>query len=315
MSAEFKSWLRRKVPKPPKVSKSIQAIMNLTFSAKARLWYDNFAENLSLIRQGKDVRELPTFKGQPCVLVGAGPSIWKFKHLDLLKKWRKPIIACDKMLTPLLKQGIVPNIVSSVDGDPAIKKFYDDPIVDEYKDGVKAVFSAVTIHPSVVKRCPFEKYWFVNAYDDPTKLRSLSAAFHFMTKQKSILVAGGTVGFFIVNLAYFLGADPIILVGYDYSYDDLDIKKSTYYRAYLSKCGNDEEKVKRYFSIRENPYFKSWYLLDLMWKTYRDIFAFYINKMPVTIINASEQGSLHLPSVKVQCVRFEEAVQKYNLPA
>jgi hypothetical protein len=298
------------VPKPPKVPKSVKVIMDLTFYRKCHLWYENFAVNLPTVRAEKDVSQLPKFKGEPVVLVGAGPSIWKFNHLELLEKWRKPMIACDKMLIPLLKRGIKPNIVASVDGDPSIKSFYDDPVVDGAKDDVKAVFTT-TVHPDVVKRCPFERFWFVNFYDDPTLPRSLTRAFHVMSGRKTVLVTGGTVGFFIVNLAYYLEADPIILVGYDYSYDDLDITKSTYYNAYLSTCKGDKEAVKKYFSIRQNPTFKNYYLFDLMWKTYRDIFAFYVNKMPVKVINATEAGSLHPPEVKVECLRFKDVLEKY----
>mgnify|MGYP001626209389 CR=1 FL=1 len=297
------------MPKPPKLPKNVKVVMDLTFYSKCSLWYDNFAVNLPMIRGGRDVSELPRFDGEPVVLVGAGPSIWKFNHLELLGKWRKPIICVDKMLIPLLKRGIKPNIVASVDGDPSIKSFYDDPAVDEV-EGVKAVFS-VTVHPEVVKRCPFEKYWFINIFDEPTEPRSLTAAFHFMSGRKSMLVAGGTVGFFIVNLAYFLGCNPIILIGYDYSYDDLDITKTAYYKAYLAKCNGDKEAVKRYFSVRQNPKFKNFYLIDLMWQVYRDIFEFYVKRMPVKIINATEAGSLH--SIRnVEQRRFKQVLEQYG---
>jgi hypothetical protein len=216
------------------------------------------------------------------------------------------------MLIPLLKEKIVPDIVCTVDGSPVIKKFYDDPTVDEYKDRVKAVFSSLTVHPEVVKRCPFEKYWFVNMYDDPTAPTSLTAAFHFMSGRKTILVAGGTVGFFAFNLAYFLGADPIILVGYNYSYNDLDITKSAYYGAYLLECKGDTEKVKKYFSIRTNPVWKNRYLLDLMWQTYREIFAFYVKRARAKVINATGEGSLHPPEVKVECTSLEDVFEKFN---
>lgn len=283
--------------------------MDATFYRKCFLWYENFAVNLPVIRDGKDVKNLPKFN-EPCVVVGAGPSVWKFGHLDLLKKWRHPIICADKILIPLLKERITPTIVSSVDGDPVIKSFYDDPVVDEHKGDVKAVFAA-TVHPDVVKRCPFEVYWFVNAHDEPTNPRSLTAAFHFMSKRKSIMVSGGTVGFLNWNLAYFLGADPIILIGYNYSYDVLDITKTTYYNAYLKACGGDVEKVKSYFSIRQNPDFKNWYLLDLMWQVYRDIFKYYVERAKVLTINASEEGSLH--SMKnLKSMRFAEVMEKYN---
>jgi len=295
----------------PKLSESAERLMDITYLRRCRLWFENFALNLATVRTGKDVMELPKFKGEPVVVVGGGPSIWKYGHLDLLEKWRHPILCCDIMLVELLKRGIKPNIVSSIDALPMIEKFYDDPIVDKYKDEVKAVLIA-TIHPSVLKRCPFEKYWYVNIYDDPRKPKSITAMFHYMANQKTMLVSMGNVGAMLWNLSLILGCKPIILVGFDYSYDDLDITKASYYPGILSQVGGDKEKAKKYFSIRENPIFKNKYLLDLIWKSYREIFAFYVNKAPVLTVNASEQGSLHKPEVGVECMGFKDAIQKFN---
>lgn len=303
---------KKERPLLPKLSKNVERVMNLTLYHKCPLWYDNFAQNLQVIRDGKDVMELPKFTGKPVVLVGGGPSIWKSGHLDLLEKWRHPIITCDRMLIPLLKRGINPVIVSSVDADPEVTKFYDDPVVDEYKRDVKAVLSAVTVYPDVVKRCPFEKYWFVPLYDDARNPTSLSCAFHFMSKQKTMLAPLGNVGGFNWNLSLTLGFEKIILIGYNYSYDDLDITHAAYYDAYLKSVGGDKEKVKKFFSIQENPFFHNKYLLDVMWKAYREVFAYYVNMVPVTTINASEEGSLHLPEVNVECMRFGDAVKKFN---
>lgn len=295
---------------PKKLSKSAERLMNITFTRRCWLWYENFALNLSAVRDGKDVMELPKFNGEPAVIVGGGPSVWKHKHLDLLKKWKHPIFSTDIMLIPLLKRGIKPNIVSSIDGLPMIKKFYDDPIVDKFKDDIKAVLIA-TIHPEVVKRCPFEKYWYVNIYDDPRKPKSLTAMFHYMSKQKTMLVSMGNVGGFLWNLSLILGCKPIILIGFNYSYDKLDITKASYYPGILRQVGGNMKKAKKYFSIRENPMFKNKYLLDLIWQSYREIFSFYISKAPILTINASEEGSLH--SIKnLKQMKFEEVIEKFN---
>jgi len=299
----------------PKLSKDVQNVMDLTFYMKAPMWYNNLAENLPIIRKGKDVRELPRFDGKSCICLGAGPSVWKNNHLELLKKWKGTILCCDRMLIECLKRDIVPFAVATVDGDKKIKDFYDDPIVDKYKDRVKAVFSAATVHPEVVKRCPFEKYWFVPIYDDPRKPKSITFALYHLCGEKSMLVTGGTVGTFIFNLAYFLGFNPIILVGYDYSYDiGTKPEKTPYWFAYLQLCNWNHEKAKRLFVVKENPYFKTKYVLDLMFKVYREILAFYLKQLPnkIKVINATEGGSLHLPDVRVKCIKLKKIINKYS---
>jgi len=299
----------------PKLSKTVQSVMDLTFYTKAPMWYNNFAENLAIIRKGKDVKELPRLDGKPCICLGAGPSVWKHNHLELLKKWKGMILCCDRMLIECLKRGIVPFAVATVDGDKRIKEFYDDPIVDKYKDQVKAVFSAVTVHPEVVRRCPFEKYWFVPIYDDPRKPKSLTFALYYLSGEKSLLVTGGTVGSFIFNLAYFLGCNPIILVGYDYSYDaETPPEKTPYWFAYLQLCKWNYEKAKKLFVIGENPYFKTKYMLDLMFKVYREILAFYLKQLPknIQVINATEGGSLHKPEVRVRCLKLREVIESFQ---
>ena len=183
----------------PKLSKTVQNVMDLTFYTKAPMWYNNFAENLATIRKGKDIKELPRLDGKPCICLGAGPSVWKHNHLELLKKWKGTILCCDRMLIECLKRDIVPFAVATVDGDKRIKEFYDDPVVDKYRDEVKAVFSAVTVHPEVVRRCPFEKYWFVPIYDDPRKPKSLTFALYYLSGEKSLLVTGGNVGTFMIG--------------------------------------------------------------------------------------------------------------------
>jgi intein/homing endonuclease len=132
------------------------------------LWFRNMALNIPQILDGKDIKDLPRFDGQPCLVIGAGPSIRQFRQLEILakSKWTHPVICADKMLISLLKRKIKPFAVCSVDGEAVISKFYNNSIVDANKDFVRAVLCANTVHPEVLKRCPFEKYFFVSVAED-----------------------------------------------------------------------------------------------------------------------------------------------------
>jgi intein/homing endonuclease len=164
------------------------------------------ALNMPEILAGKDIKDLPRFDGQPCLIIGAGPSIRQFRQLEVLAKsgWKNPIICSDRMLIQLLKRKIKPDIVVTVDGESVVQKFYRHPLVEKFKGEVKAALCASTVHPDVLKHCPLEKYFFIALWDNPLNPTSLTRAFHLMT-QKTMLETYGNAGSCAFSIAYYLG--------------------------------------------------------------------------------------------------------------
>lgn len=300
-----------------RLSEVTQRIMLYSLSHLMPLWMANLAENFEDIRNGDNVEELPKHKGEPAIVVAAGPSLWKHNHLHVLAEteWKHPIIICDRLLIPCLKEGLIPDIVANVDASPMVKDFYDDPIVDdsleENKFSMKAVFN-VCVNPDAQRRWLGERYWFLPFFDDPSKPTSLTAAFHFLTR-KSMIMTGGNVGSFTWSLANYLKCNPIILVGFDMSYSEKDITKATYYKPILEMAKGDKKKAKSMFAMGEHPTYRCKYILDPYFKGYREIFRAYISTAhrltKILTINATEGGSLF--GYGMECTTLEEAIKKY----
>lgn len=286
-------------------------------------WWDNFALNLPLVRPGKDVSLIPKRQG-PALVVGAGPS-FGIKQIRALGPWQDKltIITADRMLKPLLQVGIKPAFVATVDGDPSVADFYDllAPSTD-------TVLNAVTVHPDTVKVAQVrtrELYWFISFFDDPQLPRcgvcqrvSPTAGFHFMSGRKTILQALGNVGALCWHLAYYLGCNPVILAGMDYSYQPgTPIETTHYYDAYLKiaakehigfeasqpeiedhvrKCLKCKQRVRDSYETKTNPDFKQEYMIDKIWSVYRDLLLPFIARAKTRTINCSG-GALHGPGI------------------
>lgn len=288
-----------------------------TWQLKERMWMENLAENLPLILVGRDIRELPKCTDS-AIVIGAGPSVEKYGHLGVIEGsgYGGTIIATDKMLKPCLRQGIVPHLVMTADGDPAIADFYDGAtevanavfrFPDEAVKRTKAVLNALTVHPSTVAKCKFEKFWYMTPVDDPMASRSVTRAVHFMTK-KTILSSFGNVGGEAFNLAMFLGADPVILVGLDYGYPpETPPEETTYYSSYAELAKRQGKKVEEYFTTIRNPNTGNEVMLDMNWAVYRRLFLQQIKRAKVRIINCSPISSLF--GEGIEFMQLEEALK------
>ena len=283
-------------PYEAEIPENAAAIADQTFRTKSQMWMNNMAENMATIRNGRDIEKLPKAKGTALV-VGAGPSVRAENHLQKLREaeWDGYLLCTDKMLIPCLRAGVLPDVVLTVDGDPYIAKYYDDPLVDRYRDDVKAVFDALTVHPKVVERVPFEKYWFLTFVDDPLdpkNPKSLTRTLHFMV-HKTIIQSGGNVGASAWHLGYYLQADPVGMIGLDYSYPaDTPIEKTIYYDAFVKICKGDMSKVKRCYRTVTNPDTGREVLVDLMWDSYASVFFTYAEKARCRTINCSPTSLL-----------------------
>lgn len=301
----------RKEPYQMFSSKIAQQVNLYTYLAKFPQWMDNLAENMSAIRSGKDIKDLPRHEGKPAIIVGAGPSVEKYKQLDSLSRWLwllRPddgiLIACDKALKPIHATGVVPDLVISTDGDPQVAKFYGD--MSGY--WAKAVFNALSVHPDTVKACPFPIFWYQSIIDDPRQPNSITRAVHYMTK-KTMLQSLGNVGGMAWHIALYLGCNPIGIMGLDYGYPaDTHIEETIYYKAYLKLAKEDAAKAKQFFHLVKNEDTGKTILSDMNWDAYRRIFLQYAAKAPVETVNLSPESSIYGENIKTQSL--EEFLRK-----
>lgn len=300
-------------------------IQTQTYNARIVLWLENFATNFGKIKNGLNLQDIPKKTGEACICVAAGPSLAHHKHLSKIKKsgWKHPILCVDKKLRSCLEHGIIPYATATVDGSPIIANFYKNKIVRKLSKQINAAFS-ITVHPNVVKFWKGPIWWFTPMLDLPSKAkklnkRSVSFILHVLSGYKGIASGIGNVGAFLWNLGYILESDPIILVGYDFSEQVHDKKNAVYFeyftRMFLSKYAKGKKKVDEatlikamdkaadLHQIERNPDFNNTYLVNPIWKRYRETFAAHIRTSKKHTINASGGGCLHTEAIK--CDNFE----------
>ncbi len=147
-------------------------------------------------------------KGQPAVIVSAGPSLRKNKHLLRGLESNAVIIAVQTTLQPLLEMGVEPHFVTSLDYHEICTRFFEKlpanlrtELIAEPK-ATPAIFQMMT-GPTTLIGCEFAD----------SLLRE-------MKLEKPGVPSGATVAHLAFYLAEYLGCDPIIFVGQDLGFSD-----------------------------------------------------------------------------------------------
>ena len=300
-------------------------ISEMTIKRTLDIWMDNLANNIQEIKLGKDLRQVKPVGG-PALVVGAGPSISKYNHLDLLasSNFRKTIIATDKMLIPLLKKGVVPQYVVCVDGYSECMRYFQDPLVEENKDKIKAFFTTF-VHPSTIQSFKGEKYFFHTAMDDHMKPDSLTRAIYFMTRN-TIVPCAGDCGSTSWKMAHGLRCNPIAMIGMDLSEEKLE----ELYDYYQMLQNFPEEKITRkddeiiieqpdgqkLQSFRKdfNPDFKNYGWTGIIWDSCWQTFGRWLELVKkdkgIITINCTGRGIIH--GNGVVGMQFEDFLKKHS---
>lgn len=291
---EQKDWLVRTV-------KNSRVFARSTVKNKLGMWVENYSANFERVRSGLNMAELHRAgEGIPAVVMGAGPSVNKYRQLEALKKWSGILIVCDRMLIPALEAGLVPTLVLSTDGDDRVAEFYRHPLCKKNAGRVSVGLNAQTVSPATVRSCPFPVYWFLSAWDNPAQPNSITRWLHIMTGYKLVVQSCGNVGALAWQVAHFLGCDPIGLVGLDYGYPvDLPLTKTIYWNAYLNLArggGLKGKKATRWakgcYKAHSVPWSGSKVRSSLMWDTYKTYLMPFIEAASVKTVNCSPESFL-----------------------
>ena len=311
-----------------------------TYRACIQAWMHNFRLNLPRIWKDPQVCDLPKKEKQPCLVIGAGPSLSKFHHLSMIAKsgWKHPILVCDKVFKSALDFKLKPYVVASVDASPLVAGFYESTKISKVAPDVNAVF-AVTVHPKVVKAWRRKIYWFVPMIDQVQKLqdRSLTYLLCLISGHNGTMSGIGNVGSFLWNASAELGCSPIILVGFDFS-EQVKYKEQAVYwnhlvALFLKETGDlkkAQEKAALLYQIEENPDFQATfndppyyekgknvrYLVNPIWKGYQRQLKAHIESSGIYTVNCTNNGCLHTGMIK--CPNFEAmplktALEKFNV--
>jgi len=217
-------------------------------------WMDNLRGNFDKIKNGKDVRDIPT-TDSPAIVIGAGPSLHRNNHLELLSEsgFDGMIFATDRVLKDCLEHGVVPNYVLILDGSDKIMKYIDYDIIDDHSDEIGAIM-CITTHPSVVDRWGGEIFWFSNSVDSDVA-PNMSYIFHLLLRKTELSTAGhaSSLGWCV---AHTIGCRNIALIGLDLSYPmDTPMEETWYYDRYAERFGGNIEEIKKLYTTHHHSFF------------------------------------------------------------
>jgi hypothetical protein len=231
------------------------------------------------------------YKGMPAIIVSAGPSLRKNKHLLKGLENRAVIIAVQTTLQPLLEMGVEPHFVTSLDYHEICTRFFEKlptTLRTELVAEPKAASAIFNMMPGPITLLG-------NDYCEQL-LRE-------MQPRRPRLNAGATVAHLAYYLAEHLQCDPIVFVGQDLGFSDgLCYTPGTSYeevwRPELSRFYTTEMKQWEQI-VRDRPILRRipdqqgrpMYTEERLF-TYLQQFEKDFAAAPGTIIDASEGGAL-----------------------
>lgn len=282
----------------------LDRLTEATFRKTAQISLEHARKNLPRVR--KTLADLPRDREFPsAVIVSAGPSLHRQDPARLLKDYDGAIISADGALGYLLRNGVVPHYVVSVDPHPdrIVRWFGDtklasrrpddyfrrqdlDPhhenerrandeliaLVDRHGRGMRAAL-ATSVSPDIAQRCAeagIEVYWWNPIFDDYDSPGSLTRELYELTKAPC-LVTGGNVGASAWAFAYAaLGIRRTALVGMDFSYaPGTPIEKTQYFEVIRELYADDPAKA--YIHV-DNPHLGQTWMTDPAYYWYRENF-------------------------------------------
>jgi hypothetical protein len=180
-----------------------------TLLLNSRKTAENIAKNIGWYAATPSLARLrPRFESRPAVIVSAGPSLRKNKHLLSGLDKSAVLIAVQTTLQPLLEMGVQPQFVTSLDYHEICTRFFEKlpaalrtELIAEPK-ATCAIFDMMTGPVSIIG----------NDFAEGL-LRELNLS-------KPIMTSGATVAHLAFYFAEYLGCDPIIFVGQDLGFSD-----------------------------------------------------------------------------------------------
>lgn len=228
------------------------------------------------------------FSGVPVIVVAAGPSLDRNMHLLAQAKGKFPIIAVDTALRQLVANNIKPDIVCAA--DPSYENSLDFVGVENEKDVILAI-EAMT-HPDILQ-----------SFKGPKMLMTFGGGLHPVLKDLrepvGQLICWGSVATTVFDLARNMGADPIVFIGLDLSFQDGKLHARGSYSddllfEKLHQFTSIEHEAADYINTRGTykvmmPGGGVLYT-DQNMKLYKDWFEDQFRQTAVKVINATEGG-------------------------
>lgn len=180
-----------------------------TLVINSRRTAENLAANLPWYAATPSLDRLHNaYAGKPAVIVSAGPSLRKNKHLLRDAMGQSVIIAVQTTFQPLLELGVEPHFVTSLDYHDICTRFFEK-LPPTLRTELVAEPKAT---PAIFEMNPGPLSLVGNDFCE-TLLAELKL-------NKTRLRSGATVAHLAYYLAEHLGCDPIIFIGQDLGFSD-----------------------------------------------------------------------------------------------
>jgi hypothetical protein len=294
---------------------------------------NNARRNLQFKDNGKSLAALRLHRlgeGDSAVIVAAGPSARRQNPARILRErgYRGMVISTDSGIAHCLRNGIVPQLVVSLDPHPTrIVRWFGDPGLREqdleeddyyrrqdldpiFADEVRAnqeiiglmrkhardmsIALSTSTSLAVVERvidAGMQIYWWNPMLDDPDKPASRTRELMSMNGFPA-LNAGGNVGSAAWMIAdAVMGKRRVALTGMDFGYyGDTPLTATQYYREAVDLVG--KERVGELFSRIYNPHVGAWFISDPAYQWYRKCFLEMAAQAECETFNCTEGGIL-----------------------
>ncbi|MFO7736610.1 MAG: 6-hydroxymethylpterin diphosphokinase MptE-like protein [bacterium] len=263
--------------------------------------FDNMMENIDHIIRHPGVNRLDNlFAGKNAVLVASGPSL--DKNIDLLREIQHNtiIFSCDASLEALLKRGVTPHFVASLERNDATIGLYEglEAHTDEMK---KIVFMGLPLIKRGIYDICTEQYGMTTC----TIYREYPH-FRWLGIERGAVPCGKSVANLIFLALKRLGISRIILVGQDLSYS----VDGAHHSSLAEEAGKAWDKVntgdQSHNYLADEFYVKGNYVEKIktkrVWNIFRTSYEKDIANYNGEVINATEGGA-YIDGTKLMTLR------------
>lgn len=271
------------------------------------LWMKNVRDNFIAIKNGNDVSDIPDGIKIPALVIGAGPSLYRRKHLELLvrKPFKGMIFVVDRVLKDCLEAGVIPDYVIILDASDKILSFIDHPIIDQYADRITAIMNAET-SPKVVNRWKGKIYWY-HVLMEELFAPNITHILELLLGTTAI-VSGGhctSIGWALAVMKRF---EPIVIIGCDLSWpSDQPLETTRAFPWYLEQVtnGNHEEAKKLFDNHYHHNFFNTDCYYELIFKSYITVARYqFEHTQGIRIYNCTGGGALE--GNGIECMWLED---------
>jgi len=188
-------------------------INNATLKRFDRLWTKNTFKNAYFFFSLPGISALRNkLNGMPVCVVCAGPSLEN--DIPILSEIKSKIfiIAVDTVVKPLIKRGIIPDFIVTVDPQFINSLWMSGSIFNEIESSnLPVLVSEPSVYPTVLKNYPGLRVICSSVFSPGRFVEKF-------TESKGNIAAGGSVAVSAYDFARICGADPILLLGLDLCY-------------------------------------------------------------------------------------------------